>query len=136
MLVVRVKAYLRYVDDLILLSDSKQQLHDWQHKIDEYLVVLRLRIHPKKANIFTVYEGVDVLGYRVFPGFRQLRNDNGFRFARKLRHFALGWGSGHLSWDDFNPSVQSWLGHACHADTFGLRRRIFADTVFTREKSN
>jgi hypothetical protein len=50
-----------------------------------YLEHLRLRVHPAKANIFTVYEGVDVLGYRVFLGFRQLRNDNGHRFARKLR---------------------------------------------------
>jgi RNA-directed DNA polymerase len=32
----------------------------------------------------------------------------------------------------FNPSVQSWIGHACHADTWGLRRAIFRDTVFRR----
>lgn len=131
---LRVPAYLRYVDDLILLADSKAVLHQWRRDIENYLIDLRLRIHPAKANVFQVYEGVDVLGYRVFPDFRQLRNDNGFRFARKLRGYAKGWRDGTLEWDDFNPSVQSWIGHAAHADTLGLRQQLFNHTVFTREK--
>jgi hypothetical protein len=94
----------------------------------------RLQVHPAKANVFSVYEGVDVLGYRVFPSFRQLRNDNGHRFARKLRGFARAYAQHALDWKDFNPSVQSWIGHACHADTLGLRQRIFGTTVFRREK--
>ena len=84
---LQARAYLRYVDDLILLADDKTRLHQWQQCIAEYLQGLRLVIHPAKANIYQVYEGVDVLGYRVFPAFRQLRNDNGFRFARTLRHY-------------------------------------------------
>lgn len=127
-------AYLRYVDDLILLSNSKPQLHEWKQAIADYLAGLRLRLHPRKANIFPVYQGVDVLGYRVFPKHRLLRNDNGFRFARRLRQFAIAYGERRMDWDDFNPSVQSWLGHACHADTYGLRRRIFGTTVFRRER--
>ncbi|WMP17279.1 reverse transcriptase domain-containing protein [Thiothrix lacustris] len=130
---LRADAYLRYVDDAILLSNSKPQLHAWQQAITGYLERLRLRVHPAKANIFTVYEGVDVLGYRVFPGFRQLRNDNGHRFTRKLRGFARAYAQGRMDWEDFNPSVQSWIGHASHADTLGLRRRIFGTTVFKRE---
>lgn len=131
---LRVPAYLRYVDDLILLSDKKADLHAWRQSIEQYLLTLRLLVHPAKANIFQRYEGVDVLGYRVFPDFRLLRNDNGFRFARKLRGYARHWGCGELEWEDFDASVQSWIGHAGQADTIGLRRQIFSNTVFTREK--
>jgi hypothetical protein len=91
-----------------------------------------LRIHPRKANIFRVYEGVDILGYRVFPSYRLLRNDNGHRFARRLRRFAEAYRFADMHWDDFNPSVQSWIGHARQADTLGLRRWIFETTVFER----
>ena len=28
---------------------------------------------------------------------------------------------GWLDWEDFNPAVQSWIGHAQHAETEGLR---------------
>ena len=29
------------------------------------------------------------------------------------------------------PAVQSWIGHAAHADTWGLRERIFSEIVFS-----
>lgn len=131
---LKVKAYLRYVDDMVLLSDSKSQLHDWRQAIEEKLIGLRLRMHPKKINIFLTSAGVDILGYLVFPGYRLLRNDNGHRFSRRLRGFANAYYDGKIKWQDFNPSVQSWIGHARQADTFGLRKQIFDTTVFTREK--
>jgi hypothetical protein len=63
---------------------------------------------------------------------RRLRNDNGHRFARKLRRFARGYAEGRLGWADINPAVQSWIGHARHADTEGLRRHLFGRTIFQR----
>lgn len=129
-----VAAYLRYVDDAVLLSNSKAELHGWRQAIETRLLELRLRLHPRKVNIFQVYEGVDVLGYRIFPAHRLLRNDNGHRFARRLRSFTQAWHDGNMEWEDFNPGIQSWIGHASQADTLGLRQRIFDTTVFTREE--
>ncbi len=129
---LKAKAYLRYVDDLFLLSNDKYELHQWLLCITQYLESIRLRLHPSKINLFRVNEGVDVLGYRVFPKFRLLRNDNGYRFARRLRGFARAYAFDRLQWSDFNPSVQSWIGHAQQADTEGLRRSVFSATMFTR----
>lgn len=129
---LRATGYLRYVDDLILMSDDKAQLHAWKQTIMARLETLRLKAHPSKVAIYQSGLGVDVLGYRVFPGFRRLRNDNGFRFARKLRCFAEDYRTGKRDWEDFNSSVQSWIGHAGNADTEGLRRRLFSSIVFTR----
>lgn len=129
---LRARAYLRYVDDLLLLSDDKAELHAWRTAIGEQLESLRLRIHPRKANLFRVHDGVDVLGYRVFPGYRKLRDDNGHRFARRLRGFAAAYRRGDLDWEDFNAGVQSWIGHARQADTLGLRRGLLGSTVFAR----
>lgn len=130
---LRAKAYLRYVDDLVLLSNSKAELHTWCAEISQYLAGLRLVLHPRKVNIFRVCDGVDVLGYRVFPHHRLLRNDNGFRFARRLRAFAEAYAKGELDWEDINPSVQSWIGHASQADTYQLRKTIFDSTLFSRK---
>ena len=57
------------------------------------------------------------------------RNDNGHRFARKLRGFVRDYAARRLDWDDFNLVVQSWIGHA---DTLGLRRTIFSAIPFGR----
>ena len=75
------------------------------------------------------------LGYRVLPDHRRLRNDNGHRFVRKMRCLATAYAQGRLMWDDINPSVQSWIGHAKQAQTFGLRKSIFSGIVFQRGRT-
>ncbi|MCK7577133.1 MAG: reverse transcriptase domain-containing protein [Chromatiales bacterium] len=65
--VLRAPAYLRYVDDMVLLADAKQELWAWRDWIAERLAEIRLRLHPAKAKVSRVGEGLDVLGYFVFP---------------------------------------------------------------------
>jgi len=127
-----VKAYLRYVDDMVILDDDKARLSELRGQAGERLSQDRLRLHPHKAHIVPVRCGLDLLGYRVFTEHRRLRNDNGWRFIRKLRGFAAAYAQGRLDWADFAPAVQSWIGHASHADTWGLRKQIFSRIVFTR----
>lgn len=129
---LRVKAYLRYVDDFIVLADDKAALHGIRQQIQAQLATDRLSLHTHKVQCVPTRLGLDVLGYRVYPNKRLLRNDNGHRFARKLRHFAKAYACYKMDWVDFNPNVQSWIGHACHADTLGLRKKIFSSTLFQR----
>jgi RNA-directed DNA polymerase len=130
--VLRVPAYLRYVDDLVVLDGSKERLADVRATVRERLAADRLRPHPNKAHIAPVRVGLDLLGYRVFPDGRRLRADNGLRFARRLRALARAYGEGRVGWADLHLRVRSWIGHARHADTEGLRRAIFGTTVFAR----
>jgi len=132
---LRAPAYLRYVDDMILLGDDKAELWAWRDWIAGQLAMRRLKLHPTKAKVSRVEEGLDVLGYRVFPTRRRLRSENGLRFRRRLRRFARGYAEGRLDWADFNASVQAWIGHAQHGDTLGLRRVIFSTVHFQRERA-
>jgi RNA-directed DNA polymerase len=120
----RVPAYLRYVDDMVVLGDDTARLRELRAAVAERLAAERLHLHPRKAEIGCTRDGLDLLGYRVFPDFTRLRNDNGHRFARTLRALAAAQASGRLSWRDIRPRLASWLGHAGHADTRGLRRRL------------
>jgi hypothetical protein len=132
---LKVKAYLRYVDDMVLLDDDKSRLAEWRLRCSEYLQNERLKLHPCKAHIMPVCLGVDLLGYRVLPEHRRLRNDNGHRFVRKLRRLAAGYAASRLDWSDIDPSVQSWIGHAKQAQTLGLREHIFSEIVFQRGRT-
>jgi retron-type reverse transcriptase len=128
---LRIPAYLRYVDDFIVLDDDKNRLHEIRAQIKEYLTThKRLRLHPNKAHIFQTNQGVDVLGYIVFPHQRLLRNDNGHRFFRRLRTFAKASRSGKVHFLAFKPNIGSWIGHAGHANTYGLRYKIFSQVIF------
>jgi retron-type reverse transcriptase len=128
-----VMCYLRYVDDLVVLGRRKDQLHRVKASVMIFVERERLRIHPNKAHIYHTAHGIDLFGYQVFPDHRRLRSDNGHRFARRLRRWAKAYSAGYLDWQATNPRVQSWLGHAGHADTWGLREAIFSATVFRRE---
>lgn len=93
------------------------------------------RYHLCRAHITPVCFSIDLLGYSVFQDHRRLRNDNAHRFIRKLRRIALGYAQERLMWDDIDPSVQSWIGHAKQADTLGLRKKIFSGIVFQRGRT-
>ncbi len=128
----RVPAYLRYVDDMVLLADTKADLHDHAAALADYLNRERLRLHPRKAQVSRTRDGLNLLGYLVYPHRRRLRNDNGLRFRRRLRGFARAYAQGRLTLAAIDPSVQAWLGHARHADTLGLCQSIFNAIPFIR----
>lgn len=128
----RVRPYLRYVDDMVVLGHDKVQLAELRAAVHERLVADRLHLHPRKAHISPVADGLNLLGYVVYPTRRRLRNDNGYRFARKLRRMVVAYRMGHLEWASVVASTRSWIGHAQHADTDALRRVMFSQAVFTR----
>jgi hypothetical protein len=101
--------------------------------MDAYLQTrLHLRLHPKKQWIFPVSEGVDFLGYRVFPTHRRLRRSNGVRFQRRLRRLQQEYRMGQKTLPEVRQSIASWIGHASHADTYRLRSALLGSAVFSR----
>ncbi|QEP42379.1 RNA-dependent DNA polymerase [Ectothiorhodospiraceae bacterium BW-2] len=129
---LKAPAYGRYVDDMVILNNDKAWLHDAQRWCAGQLQQEGLTLHPNKCHIVPVRCGIDYLGYRVLPNYRLLRNDNGHRFARKLRRMAQAYADHRLDFADINPSVQSWCGHARHASTQGLLTELFAGMVLRR----
>ncbi|MCP3868100.1 MAG: RNA-directed DNA polymerase [Gammaproteobacteria bacterium] len=60
-------AYLRYVDDMLILGRNKVRLHEIRELLYERLAQERLRLHPRKAHIYHTARGIDLFGYQVFP---------------------------------------------------------------------
>ncbi|MGB3942518.1 MAG: RNA-directed DNA polymerase [Candidatus Manganitrophaceae bacterium] len=131
--VLKCRFYIRYVDDLTVLEDRKERLWEIKNAIEAFLERDRLKLHPKKTSLFPVTVGADHLGYRVFPTHRLLRKDTSMRFDRKLRRMGKFYRDGLISWGEINSRVQSWLGHAKHADTYGLRKKLFTGIIFRHQ---
>ncbi|MBN1485060.1 MAG: group II intron reverse transcriptase domain-containing protein [Chloroflexia bacterium] len=125
---LRCPAYLRYMDDFLLFSDDKAELQDWKAAIRDFLAQrLRLVLHPKKSPVFPVKVGIDFCGFRIYPTHRRLRRSSVRRFVRRFRHQREAYRQGALSLEEMSHSVQSWIAHAAHGDTWRLRQRLFAD---------
>ncbi len=129
---LQYRAYIRYVDDMVFFAHDKRRLWQTARQIEEYLSRERLSIHRAKTTVSPCAEGIDFLGYRVYPDHRRIRRDNAQRFERKLRKMAAMYQVGCVSLRQINASVQSWIGHTRHADTFALRKKIFDETCFSR----
>ena len=83
--VLRIKHYFRYVDDIVILSDSKEYLHLVFSKIKAYLCEeLRLEVKDNWA-IFPIDDrGIDFLGYVFRHNYTRLRKRTKIRIKRKL----------------------------------------------------
>ncbi len=82
----RVKHYFRYMDDIVILSDSKNTLHSLYLDIRNYLENnLKLTIKPNYQIFPTYVRGIDFLGYRFFEDFVLLRKSTCKRMKRKMR---------------------------------------------------
>ena len=122
---LRPGAYARYVDDFLLFSDSKEQLHEMHRQISEFLYLYRLTLHPGKSRVYQCRDGFPFLGFRLFPTHARLARPNVVRFRRRLRQLHSEYHAGLIDKATVNQSVQAWIGHAMHGDTWRLREQIF-----------
>ena len=111
---LKIKYYIRYMDDFLILGKNKKELHLFKKKIRNFLKSeLELELHPKKSSIFPVDKGIDFLGYRICGGYRLLRKSTVKRFVRRIRKGKHN-----------QQSIQSWLGYAKFGDSWRLRRDL------------
>ncbi len=87
---LRCPAYLRYVDDMALFSDSKHELWAWKRAIVERLASLRLVIHEASAQVTPVRCGIPWLGFIVYPTHRDQQTGVGQRVDQGFRFGSLG----------------------------------------------
>jgi retron-type reverse transcriptase len=128
-----IRDYLRYCDDFLVLANEKRKLWQLKDAIEAFLASrLRLLLHPTRQWVRPVVAGVDFLGYRIFPTHRRLLRASGYRFQRNLRRMQKAYRCGAISSAILNQRIAAWLGHARHADTYGLRTALLGKVVFRR----
>jgi RNA-directed DNA polymerase len=129
---LKVRHYVRYVDDFVLLSHSKLQLQAWKAQIEAFLAnTLRLRL--KQGSVLQACsQGIDFLGYRVFAHHRWVRP----RVLRHARSKIAAWWQQHrrfhvrnaVSYAQFaklQALLGSYWGHFAHANSVRLRHHFF-----------
>ena len=124
--------YARYVDDLVLFSDSIGWLREMKELLSGELAALRLDMHPAKSRIHRCADGVTFLGWRLFPDRTRLVRENVTRFRGRIGKLQEEFKAGHIEWDDFRQSVRAWIAHAAHGGTWMLRGRLLAEFAFER----
>jgi retron-type reverse transcriptase len=122
--VLKCRAYIRYVDDILLFANDKRTLHNWRAEIISFLITLRLKIHESKAQPRPTKTGIPFLGFQVFSTHRRIRPQNGYAFQRHLKRMILDVRNGNITQKEFSGRLVSWFNHAGYGDTWGLKYSI------------
>jgi len=121
---LKIKYYIRYCDDFLILDTNRDYLKKLIYKIGDYLEKeLKLTLHPNKITIRKYRQGVDFLGYVVFPYHRVLRVKTKKRMIRNVRYKLLCYNQGIITKELFNQTVQSYLGILKHCDSHKIKNK-------------
>jgi len=134
--VLKVKYYLRYTDDFLILSEDKEYLE----KIILVIVLflkenLSLKIHEEKTTIRKIIQGVDFLGYVVFNEYKLVRTKTKKRMSKKFDFRINEYNEGIISKNSLSQSLQSYLGFLCHGESFLIEeifKRKYLSSVITK----
>lgn len=133
----KIKYYTRYMDDLILLHESKEYLQCCLAELTD-IAENKLKISfNEKTQIFPVSEGVDYLGWRFYltengKVIRRLRTSNKRRFKRRLKAFSDKYSRDEITLEEIQRSLASYRGHLSHGHTWRLRTKVFNNFVLTK----
>lgn len=126
---LKVRHYVRYVDDFVLLANGAEQLQAWRMQIEDFLHT-QLRLKLKASGVVQpCSQGIDFLGYRIFSLHRWVRP----RVVQHCRAKLAQWEREHqqsarVSATDFaqlQALLGSYWGHFSHANSVRLRRSLF-----------
>jgi RNA-directed DNA polymerase len=122
---LKIKSYLRYTDDFIMVHQDENYLKKLIPKINEFLKKnLKLDLHPEKVTIRKFGQGADFLGYVTLPFYRVLRTKTKRRMFKKLEFRSLQADAGEISGQSFEQVRQSYLGVLRHCSSAGLKKLI------------
>jgi RNA-directed DNA polymerase len=144
---LRCRYYIRYVDDMVLLSEGREQLVRWRGEIEQFLDRrLRLVLRAEAQEPVPVRRGIDFVGWKTWWNYRVPRR----RTVSRLRHVVetfqrrrvrpafgglaqrLELTSGGNGGEDagvaqLRASLASYAGHLRHGAAWGDWVRTWAD---------
>ena len=126
---LKIKHYIRYVDDFVLFHKNKQRLIECKKAIEIYLkenLALELR---SDAKLKKFNQGLDFLGYIIRPNYILVRkrvvNNYKYKKAKYLQSYEDKKGKmGLLEIKKFLSVQASFVGHISHANSYNLRQKV------------
>lgn len=120
---LKVKYVVRYMDDVVILSGSKEYLHDLYAKIKAFLGGLKLTIKDNWQVFPVAVRGIDFVGYRMFGKYTLLRKNIAKRFKRVANKICKRALKNKRTSKKDAMSLSAYNGWVSHCNSHRLRRK-------------
>lgn len=127
---LKIKYYLRYMDDMILFSRNKKELHKNKILIDEFVNKEGLKIKENWQLFKVDSRPLDFLGYRFYRGYTTLRRSNFLRIKRRVKKISK---RGYLRLTDAYAMI-SYNGWLSHCNSFNYKNKYIKPYKITLKK--
>ena len=126
---LRVKHYIRYMDDMIVLDNDLEHLKAVRKSVEERLKEIGFTLHPKKTQIIPLRDGVMFLGFRFFltdigKVILTMDSDRVAAERRKLHRMASLVRAGKMTREKVDQCYKSWKAHAEIGNSWKLIQRM------------
>ena len=117
---LKVKYYIRFMDDGILIVENKEKAKEILKKIKEFIKQkLNLELN-KKTGYFPVKNGCVFCGYRIYNNYKLIKRANIIRVKKRIKGWNKKWKKGIYDFEKWNQSFNAWKGYSMHADSYKL----------------
>ncbi len=120
---LKIKGYLRYMDDAVLFASRKDRLKELMPRIRDYLRE-NLRLELKMLHLNRCRCGITYLGYRVFPDRLWLSARSKRRFVRKFIAYEGKWVRGEWSTNELVRHMEPLFAFTKLADSSTFRKNV------------
>lgn len=122
---LKIKHYIRYMDDFILIHEDMEYLKQCRIEIDKFLSELGLKLSEKKTRIFPFSQGIKFLGFKfritdTGKIIKTLNKKNITKARRRLRKQKLLADKGTMTKAQCDECYQSWKAHAERGNSHNL----------------
>lgn len=126
---LRAKVYERYMDDFYIISNSEDFLRECLTVISEELAKLGMELHPKKTRIYSLKDGIRVLGFtfrltETGKVIRIINPENVKHERKKLFRMAELVKKGQMTKEKMLECYTSWKAHASKGNSYKLLKRM------------
>ena len=121
---LRIKNYMRYMDDFIIFSEDKKELHFILNEIENFLKEnLELELN-NKTRIHPVQTGVEFVGYIHFYNKIRIRKSSWKRFKKNLKATKKSYDKNTINKETYNNTISSYYGHLKHTKNKKIINKI------------
>lgn len=138
---MRVKHYIRYMDDCILIHPDKAFLEDCLKQMQALIEdKLKLKLNSK-TRVYLLKNGVEFLGWKFYltdtgKVIRKMKKQSRVRFRRRLKKLKKDYETGAIQLEDVKASLASYKGHLMHGHTYKMKQNELRKFVLSKRDRN
>lgn len=122
---LRIKYYIRYMDDFIIIHEDKDYIKECRNQIEDKLSSLGLKLNLRKTQLSKLSQPIKFLGFsfrltETGKVVQKLLPEKVSHERRKLKKLVASAKNGTMTREEVDACFNSWVAHAQQGDCYNL----------------